>query len=415
VESEMIEKKSGFDLNLALAEVSKIREIHADGSMTTQQLGALDEWMSYFRSALFSRGKTQAFMNVVIKKALRASQKMSEEEFMREAKKTASIMDKNDRKLMRVVFPIWGGDDILSGRRKTREVWMDFTPRTDTEFYRRIQLERRDQLVRMKEETGEFPDVEELRLAVCSVKGINDVDSFEQAEDAISTELGLVSVLLGRGRSIIPENPKKPVANVLIAPQMTVHSRSGSFVRDMFWADEWPIGIKKAIFSPDERDYICKNLQILRNSTKNHPWRNRVEIVLAKHYLAFSRSDSKQAFLDAWRLLEYIAGPDYSKGDLYVSRAAFFFQESNIAKQIGLHLLHRRNSISHGSVVEAHDGEVLRFQIRRLLRPILMNFIRNPYKFKNVEEFWSFCDVPKDKNLVRRRMHVLKSAEKYRG
>ena len=70
----------------------------------------------------------------------------------------------------------------------------------------------------------DIENFEGLPLALCTVKGIDLHDAFEKAEDAISKELGLYSLIASRGQFIISNEPDKPINTILLAPHMTVHT-----------------------------------------------------------------------------------------------------------------------------------------------------------------------------------------------
>ncbi|MDG1532721.1 MAG: hypothetical protein P8Q99_15395 [Paracoccaceae bacterium] len=114
-------------------------------------------------------------------------------------------------------------------------------------------------------------------------------------------------------------------------------------------------------------------------------------------------------------MLEYIGGHQFEKGEILVKRAAWFFEDRDEYFQIGVHLMHRRNLISHGRPILASDKEELAFQIRDFLAPLFGAILTNPFSFTEIEELWKFCDLPTDQAVRKRQEYLLKSAVKFRG
>ena len=97
-------------------------------------------------------------------------------------------------------------------------------------------LERAKQFTKLQNQPDEILDgLQELPLAVCSVRAVDVLDAFEQAEHAISKELGLNALMSGRGKFIFNNGPDRPINMTLLAPHMTVHEPDGSISVEMYW------------------------------------------------------------------------------------------------------------------------------------------------------------------------------------
>ncbi|MEP2532163.1 hypothetical protein [Shimia sp.] len=257
-------------------------------------------------------------------------------------------------------------------------------------------------------------DHHDLPIAICSVQAIDVHDAFEQAENAISKELGLFSLISSRGKFIFSTEPDKPINTTLLAPHMTVHDLAGALSFDIYWYNRWADQSPENARSQSEITKVLKQAESVRIRLRKLPWRQIAELSLARHYAAFAQCDLEASFLDGWRLLEAIGGHSREKGEILVKRAAWFFENRDEQYQIGLHLMHRRNLISHGRPVKDNSNEGLAFQMKQFLTPFLHAFLTNPFNFKNIEEFWSFCDLPVDRQVRLRKAYLLECRTRFR-
>ncbi len=410
-----VRKRNGFDIDLKLHQMSKLRTVNADGSIGMKGFGVLDEFESYLRTAIEIEGKTDAFVRRVIAKAMHEEQNPTEASFIKNCRKYAFALDSTGQKKFKVLFPIFGSLNSLTGRRKWGDVTIDFSIRRDTRFAAKAIKDRTEQLEEFDNSTTKkMQGLEHLPLARCSVQAIDIHDAFEQAESAISKELGLYSLSTSRGRFIFSSEPDKPINTILLAPHMTVHSTTGALSANMYWFNSWPTSLSEKVRTRKETKTIVNRADRVRAALKNLPWKAKAEDALARHYAAYAQCDLEASFLDAWRLLEAIGGHPREKGETLVKRAAWFFEHRDEHFQTGLHLMHRRHLISHGRPVRDESNEALSFQMKKFLEPLLFSFLTNPFNFESLEEFWSFCDLPVDRRARLRQSYLLQSSVEFR-
>ena len=411
-----IKKHKDFNIELILAELSKVRTRNPDGSISIQGFGVLGKYESYLRTSVVAEGKSDAFIRSIVKEAMNAEQDLTEGKFLKHCNRIANKRVQNDYKTFKVVFPVWGSKGLVSGRRRWTDVSITFDIDQNSSFARRAKMERADQLKKRKNTTSKvMNDFHDLPLAVCSVQAIDVSDAFEKAESAISKELGLYSLLSSRGKFLFTSEPDKPINTVLLAPYMTVHDPTGAMSVDMYWYNRWPDWLTEKVRSQADIEEIQNQTEKVRKLLRKLPWRDRAELALSRHYLAFGQCDLDASFLDGWRLLEAIGGHSREKSETLVKRAAWFFEEREEYYQIGLHLMHRRNLISHGRPVRDESNEGLAFQMKEFLTPFLHVFLTNPFNFRDTEELWNFCDLPVDKTTRQRQAHLLECSAKFRG
>lgn len=398
-----------------LRRLAQERSLSADGSIAVRGFGVLDEYESFFRTAITAEGTTDAFLRVVINRAINQEQELTKERFLDLCRDIANKLSNNDRKPFKVIFPVWGNSSLISGRKRLNDVTINFEASATSDFARRAIGERTKQIeIRRDRGRGAAWGIEDLPLAVCSVRAIDVFDAFEQAENSISFELGLACLFSQRGRFIFTDEPETPISTILLAPHMTVHVSNGSLASDTYWYSRWPSRLTPKHRKPEEVQRMRSNIEKYRRRIKKLPWRMQAEAALVRYYAALGQCDVESSFLDCWRLLEAIAGPQREKSEKLVRRAAWFFEDRDFQYQIGLHLLARRNLISHGRSVKENSHEVLAFQMLGFMRPFLHAFLTNPFNFKTIEEFWEFCDLPVEKSVRLRRAHLLRCSARFR-
>ena len=135
---------------------------------------------------------------------------------------------------------------------------------------------------------------------------------------------------------------------------------------------------------------------------------------IRRYALALDEAKLHNAFLQLWSLLESLVGAQNANYKQMVKRAAFFYKDHSLAREILNHLRERRNRAIHaGQSIE--DAEVLVFQAKQFCEFILRFLLSRSYYFKSFEEYRQFLDCPTDLTVLDRRMKLLKRAKKFRG
>lgn len=277
-----IRKRNGFKLQLLLTRLSEVRTLNADGSMSISGLGILDDYKSYLRTAITANGKSDAFMREVISKAIRQDKELTEDSFVRLCNRIASTMEQMDRKSYKVLFPVWGSKGLVSGRRKWGDVSVSFDISQATPFARRASKDRAEQLRKRENNTSKvMKNLQDLPLASCSVEAVSVHDAFEKAEEAISKEIGLYSLVSSRGKFITTSEPDTPINTILLAPHMTVHDASGAISADIYWYNRWADNLTEKTRKHEDVERIKKQVEGVRRRIRKLPWREQAELALA--------------------------------------------------------------------------------------------------------------------------------------
>ena len=412
-----ITTRKGFNLQPVLDHLSQFGNEPGDPPRGFGLLFHKDR--AYLRTAIDAQGLSDSVLSWVIDKALREAPKLTQKSFIEQCKLIAGHIHKEEHYDFKVVFPVWGMQHLISGRRKWDNLWITFDIDKSSAFAQKALAER---TVQLKKRSHTLPtvieDVEELPWAVCSIRSINILDAFERAENAITKELGLYSIVISlhAGRTVVrfPSSSERPINTVLLAPHMTVHNPSGSITSDIFWYNRWDHFMMQPARTKDQITKIRGDVDYYRRKIRKLPWRDKAEQVLIRHYNAFAHFDLEKSFLDGWKLLEFIGGDEGTKGDTLIKRAAFFYSDPTWAIEIGRHLKHRRNLISHGRSINDDSNETLAFQMKEFIAPLLKLFLTNPFNFEKEKDFWDFCDLPVDKTERDKLAKLLATAQKFR-
>ena len=370
---------------------------------------------AYLRTAIDAKGLSESQLTSVIDEALCEAPKLTQKSFLEHCNHSATQIKKKKKHDFKVVFPLWGAQHLISGRRKWDTVWIAFDVDKSSAFARKALADRITQLKkRGKNVPTVIEQVEELPWAVCSIRSINMVDAFERAEYAITKELGLYSIVTSRKKEQFSSLAERPINTMLLAPHMTVHNPSGTISNNIFWYNRWDLYLNQPGRTQDEITRIRGDVDRLRRKIRRLPWRDKAEQVLIRYYNAFAHFDLEKSFLDGWKLLEFIGGDEGTKGDTLIKRAAFLTSDPTLNKEIGMHLKHRRNLISHGRSINDASNETLAFQMKSFVDPLVETFLTNPFSFQKEKDLWDFCDLPVDKTERDKQAKMLATAQKVR-
>lgn len=245
-------------------------------------------------------------------------------------------------------------------------------------------------------------------------------DANERASEAVYGVLGLVNIAKDAPKhSRISSRVfgKLPVSEILIGPHTTTHFEDGSLTHNGFWHEDWNGGPKRPSLNAERRRAWKNRYNQLSTGISKSPWRAQCKSAAARYFKAFSTPNMRETFLEGWRLLENIAGPQNDTIDVKISRASKIFEENTKHQLKGKHLKLRRNLIAHGQPIASDDEETLAFQMLVFVVPLLERFILNGFSFETQEEFWEFLDLPASKDEreaeqteLHRRLSLLNKA-----
>ncbi len=116
-----------------------------------------------------------------------------------------------------------------------------------------------------------------------------------------------------------------------------------------------------------------------------------------------------------WSVLELLT--DTNRKNLNYSttikRLCFLFERDQHHKQILMHLKDRRNEFVHASS-GSEFNEIILHQIRRYVEALYYYHLFDIMKFTDFEESCEFLDSSRDVEYLKKQLHRIKKALKYR-
>lgn len=237
------------------------------------------------------------------------------------------------------------------------------------------------------------------------------MDAFERAYRELAAIVGCITFVDGTEIiSLFGGDAHRPSIDLLIAPQSTVHHLDGKLAYDAYWFSEWmPKNAPPATVSAERVEKVQAEVARVVEAVKGSPWRHKCEAALSLYYNAFSEHQASNSLLAGWRLLEVVAGGQDVKSDVLINRASSFYSDVETARAIGCHLRERRNASTHGEHLSTGTTSTCIRQLRGIIRPILGHFLVNPKSFRNLNEFWDYCDARRDTERLASMKRILQA------
>ncbi|MCT4578578.1 hypothetical protein [Donghicola sp.] len=417
--------RDGFsddEINELLRLVVESRSVNDDGSITLR--GILDVYSvsAIMQSAISIDDDALLDKDRVIEKAIRdprLDNDPSKRNFQKIYYESRAELQAGVDEMYRCVFPIWNAPRFLNGRIRSNNVTLNFGVSKSSPIIKRIVKERRIQ--RAKPEFAPFFDrqkvyqIEQCKLCVATIRA-----GSPRSANAICTRelykiLGMINLAVDGSkysRQSTPGFKRPPISEVLIAPHSTIHDEKGAMKYKGYWYENWTYGPNANLRKKEQVDGWERNFRQLRSAVSKSRWRKNCEVSLVKYFKAFSNPNLEDAFLDGWRLFEFIAGTRNEKIENKILRCSSIFEDWREQQLIGNHLKFRRNSISHGHNVISGDEEVIAFQMLQFVHPFLIRYILNSLRFNGDREFWNFLDLPQDSHDLEMASKDAKNALK---
>lgn len=413
----MFSIRKGFNVEVALSALSHSREII--DARSCKLIGDVSQWESYFLSAIDAPKLSGAVKRMVVRKAIHSSQDLDRGSLLRALENAYREISSKGENRFKVVFPVVNSEGLLFGKKKHDSVGINFQPNFEGRIGRNILNSRIEQ----RKDHGEdsvpgINQASDVQCVVLSVNAIDVFDAFERSNRVISRLLGIYALFDRRGPFIIPHNPRIPISRMFFAPHISVHLPTGRLAADIVWFNPWITHQRSAVrreeLSAESAQRLNSSFRKIATAARKSAWLDEANIALEKFFIACSSPSPEDSFLDLWRVLEFIGGDSQANGSTLIARASAFFEDPSESLEIGRHLQARRNAISHGHNTQSDDMEDLRFQAYRFIRPMLMNYIVNPFGFRNLKEFYEFCDLPLSREVRDRKAKILADFSKFR-
>jgi len=418
------------EISLIFDKIRPHRIISSDGKVSVSMASDIDSWIAILISASAFDAHSDAIRTRIIKGALFSPDletNFSEKEFRDVVYRLRHKYQVQQACTYKVVFPIWNAPAFLTGTKRIDDVHLNFSPSRKSRVFKKIIKERNEQS--SKQEFQDFfseerlTELQKCSICIAHVKASSPEDANERASEAVYGVLGLVNIAKDAPKhSRISSRVfgKLPVSEILIGPHTTTHFENGSLTHNGFWYEEWIGGPKRPSLNAERRQAWEKRYLQLTKGVSKSRWRTQCKLAAARYFKAFSNPNMRESFLEGWRLLESIAGPQNDTIDVKISRASNIFEDNTKHKLKGKHLKLRRNLIAHGQPIASDDEETLAFQMLVFVLPLLERFILNGFSFETPGEFWELLDLPPSKdereteqNELHRRLSLFDKAARF--
>lgn len=340
--------------------------------------------------------------------------KFSKNDFLAEANKQRQLLRARDLRPFRVVYEVQGFPSFKRRFLRMDNVTLDLKPSLQGSFGMNAAQDRAEKR-KASAEIGEFQTHGKTQPLVALVRATNGGTALEEASYCAEQVFGLLNYLINRGQSWRKSfHPRNPINSLRAVPLITAHHRTGASAFDGFqyystWVEPRQVRLK------ENQHQVYENLfWRIWDTVQNSAWRESAQEALVMYNDAFDKPDLGEAFITGWRLLEALTGSEAGKTDKIITRASATFAESDFAEAMLRHLRFRRNEIIHRNR-KYEDGEVLAFQLKRMLEPIMLIYLENPFSFRSKEELWRFLDLTPNEAKIEELERFAANARRFRG
>lgn len=207
--------------------------------------------------------------------------------------------------------------------------------------------------------------------------------------------------------------PVTPVNLIVPGPVHTLHRPGGTLATETWW-HETTYRRPVRLFS-DMRKFesMLKFGRSLTRAIGRLRYQNEFDRALVRYVRALDSSDMNYAFLQLWAVLEQLTGvgKNESHKDV-VNRASFIYRDRDYVRELLMHLRESRNSSVHGGK-DAHNGEVLVFQLKRVVETVFGYHLACANRYRTMAEAAKFLDSASDLNLIDGQISELRRAKKF--
>lgn len=203
-------------------------------------------------------------------------------------------------------------------------------------------------------------------------------------------------------------NQEKKVFNFFVPFRFsTLHTPTGMLLGGSYYQKHWQAPHKP--FDLTTQKMFFPNLEkTIRIFRKGHGLSDDAWEVLAAYSRALDTPGYQAAFVKLWAVLELLCCVENNEShEKIVSRCSFLYSDYQETRLMLNHLRERRNKLIHSmEEEELSSEEKLIYQLNRYATYVLKQWIYNPFKFLDKNEFKDFLDSPNDVNLLKRKRYV---------
>jgi hypothetical protein len=423
-----MEFSAGFNADLIVNNLQEGRVVTSGGVVSYEGAYNFEVWESVIITALAVPNDTNPFLlKSAVRKAIFSNalgQDFSANALLSEVGKQLALIKKVPTTRYEIFLELTMQGAPPAAWLQMTKCRVYFAPKLNSRRQRTAILERQKLLDEYGDTYGLLNRSEGLMPVIVKTTAHSPHEAFSIAENAIDEMRGLINLFLNRqvlSRKSFGQ-PRQPVNELRWGPLHTIHDENGHIPNSLFWYEpNWTkprnlVSLKK-IKSSFSSDIINWNRHI---RTKNLMRENALD-ALRQYCRALDQTVWQHSFLALWSTLEFLTNTNNADYNKLVERAAAAHNEHTEMRQMANHLRLRRNSIVHSphSISNMtkldHEAEELIFQVKLLVEPLIILFLRNSFKFENREQLSQFLDAPRSKDAIELKLRILNSALKFRS
>ena len=203
------------------------------------------------------------------------------------------------------------------------------------------------------------------------------------------------------------------VNRIRLGPIHTVHNLDGSRVSKVYWYEP-------SYVTPGKRADVAQNAERIRIRTRRDLRTLRASLLreatiegLIRYNRALDHWNWQAAFVELWSTLEYLTDTDGQSYKDTAKRAASIYSNYEYALEIAKHFRDLRNRAIH-SAEPLEDAEEVIYELKTYAEQFLRLYLGNPLKFRSKSELGEFLDLPRNDEILRRRIRLSQTAIKFR-
>lgn len=243
------------------------------------------------------------------------------------------------------------------------------------------------------------------------VKARSPAEAAERGLDAIDLLRASWNLSLNRGspwRKTL-SGQVRPINGIVLSPFHTVHNEDGDLATENFWYEPNYLRPVKVFNEKSHFSNCLKFSKNLRECLSVLPYREEIEGALLRYVRALDSADMGDVFLRLWSLLEYLTASVKDPYTVTIRRAAFLFDDKEIASLVLSNLMNYRNRFVHAGS-EGDDVESLVFQLKRYVDELFVFHLSGEFGFNSRGDAAKFMDLPQDIALLKQKKKQIQQA-----
>ena len=406
----------GFDANLILREVAKIR--------TTKNGRSSFNGFEYHYllpivvSSIRASKDAVLFKEKCIKTALSdADLELNDASaFVERCENALAELLASPTQTFRVLFDVTYSGPRIIQRLKDGECSLHWQPSEKSSFMKNA-LAARKKLTALSGNHASLQPQNGMTTVVVTTEAIDFQHALYMARDSVDRLRGLINFLANRNRSIrLFGGTPHAVNKMRLGPFQTIHNLDGTSAIEQIWYEpNWHHSQETIKFSGSEKE-IQKGIRQWWKTIVRNPMADHISEGLLRYCRSLDQHDSDAALIGLWGALEALTGTQMLKYEVTVSRIQRLFPDHSFSRQIAHHLRLRRNAHIHAARSPgSEEVDMVLHHADRLVSGVLDFYIRFGRHFRNVQESYDFMDHSLNLDSLRRQRQLIDRSLSFRS